>query len=476
MSELKSGNIDIEALFSEKFQQIRKEENAKYFLMRVDTVAFGKTNPDMFKVTGTRIDTGKPVAVVSKKSASGQHFPEAGSVMRADKVTRKSIKDGVSAYEAQYFHAYRKDSLCVNAVIQAPPPRHDTATNMVSAQIHAFDTEANARMLRADVLLGNFERELARLLKPWAAEKQSGITHDVKGDSLWSSAGAPGFSPFVAVRFAGQVFKVYGTGAVKEGDTFRLPTDAEILDRVQRNTHVQNIKAIAQEAPADQLRNLPITLIPGLSMMVGRDSLTAGDRKYLGIPAAFDWVNRDRLDEKGQPTIQPGFREGFVHIKQSRSGRMVVVDVAPSLTGRLMKSIPETAAERAFSAAKAQQAAPEVTSPQASAPAPQQAPAAPAPTPKAVAPVQAKPQQARPASPPPSFDEFDQQASKPNTASNAYDENFGDEAEEDFDMMATDMAAIEGLGNDLAFDDPDADKMFEEAAALQAARRNRPRM
>lgn len=462
--------MDVEELFKKQFSQMRKEDQAKYFLMHVESVKFSSNHRDTFKAIGTRVDNGQPVFVISTKSSSGQHLPEKGGILRADKVQREPSQGNsqITGYRAQYFHAYRPDSLCVQAVIQAPPPKYVSSSNMWSAQVHAVDVDTNVQMVNASTLLSDFEKRLCSLLKPWAAEKQSPITHDVKGAPLWDGQNAsPGFAPFVVVRFAGQSFKVYGTAAVKEGSgddmTYRLPTDQEIMARVQSNPHVHNLKVIAQQAPAEELAKLPITLIPGLSISVGRESLAGSEQKYLAIPEAFTWVNRDKLDEKGNATSHPGYRMAFVHIKQSRTGRMMVTDVAPTPGGYLSKNVPETSLERELRL-KREQAQ---TTQQAS-PAPQdaskQAPS-PSRTPRTEAPAAAAAAAAVPA---PAALDFDDRVP------NGFDDHIDDE---DFAQYASDMAAIESMNEGMDFGaDSDEEELLAAAAARQAERRSRPRM
>src|SRR5690606_12839409 len=108
------------------------------------------------------------------------------------------------------------------------------------------------------------------------------------------------------------------------------------------------IKGLEGQATPEQLADLKITLVPGLQVSVGRESLGGNKQNYLAVPEAFDWRRNDVLDKDGNPTTQPGYRMCDVHIKASRKGRMMVVDAAPSAGWRLTQFIPETSVERAL--------------------------------------------------------------------------------------------------------------------------------
>lgn len=92
---------------SQKLGQLTKDDKAKYFMVKVDQVSVSNQDKDVFRVRGTRTDTGQLVYVQSKKSSSGQNLPVVGGLMRADKVSRQPVagKPEVNLYKAEYFLA-----------------------------------------------------------------------------------------------------------------------------------------------------------------------------------------------------------------------------------------------------------------------------------------------------------------------------------------------------------------------------------
>ncbi|MBA1280213.1 hypothetical protein [Stutzerimonas stutzeri] len=455
--------MDVQQLFESQFEQMRKQDQAKYFLMRVEKVSLSTKNTDVFLAVGVRIDNDQPVAVYSKKSSSGQHIPEKGGILRADKVSRLAQKSTaeITAYNAEYFHAYRNDDFCIRAIGQAQRPKKDSKTGMWSADMRFFDIEAGPVMLNGNEIVPRIEQELARMLKPWAEAEQSSITHDVKGDALWGDGtqARPGLSPFVAVRSGNKTFYVYGDGAVRDktaGDeaVYDLPTDQQIKAKLQKNTGLQNlmsvIKNLEGQATPEQLEQLKITLVPGLQVTVGRESLAADSQKYLAVPDAFDWKRHDVLDNNGNPTTQPGYRLCDVHIKTSRSGRLMVVDAAPSAGGRLTQYIPETQVEKALRVQQSEQAAPS------------QEPQAPAHNDE-----HAKPKQA---STPARVEESQYDAPARNQFDDSVMEDFGD-----MDTYAHDLAAMNTTDHGIDMDD-EIEELMKEAALRQQNRTQRPGM
>lgn len=458
--------MDVQQLFEAQFEQMRKQDQARYFLMKVEKVTLSRDNPDAFLAVGVRIDNEQRVAVYSKKSSSGQHIPEKGGILRADKVSRVAQRSTAeqTAYTAEYFHAYRNDAFCIRAVGQAQRPKKDTKSGMWSADMRFFDVEVGAVMLDGTQIADRIQQELIGMLKPWAAKEQSRITHDVKGSALWGDgkAARPGMSPFVAVRSGSKTFFVYGDGAVRvdTGDAdeyvYSLPTDEQIATKITKNTGVQNlltvIKDVQAHATPEQMAQLKITLIPGLQVSVGRESLGGEKQSYLAVPGAFDWKRQDVIGPDGNPTAQPGYRMADVHIKPSRNGRLMIVDAAPSAGGRLTQYIPETSVEKALRILNSQEAAP--------------APA------KAAEPAVAK--QAAPQ------DRASARGQAP--AESQYDapalNSFDDAAMDDFgdiSQYANDLATMSAQDQTFGIDD-DLDSLMEEAAQRQSSRIQRPGM
>lgn len=445
---------------------------------------------DEFRVLGRRVDNDSPTVVYSKKSTSGQHLPEVGGVLRADKATRIAAKSNekYTSYDAQYFHAYGKDDLCLRAVAQAQRPKLDQSSNIWSADMRLYDIETAPVVLDGNQLEDSFEKELERLLKPWDFPEKSSITHDVQGKPVWGVGEArSGFSPFVAVRSGSKTFYVYGDGAVrKEGGSaeskeYTLPSDERVRSRVQRAQGVQNLltvlRSVKEQAGADKLGQLKVSLIPGLQIRVGMEALGGQKQSYLAVPEAFDWVNKDSLDPKGNPTSYPGYRPADIHVKESRTNRYMVVDASPSAGGRLTQFIPETRAEREMRAESQHKPAAQNTREQEP---PQQAQPQKAERQQV---AQSTQTQAAPRA------QREQKPSEPAASTydapaiNAFDDpipdSFGDM--EDFDSYAEDLAMMQDLQAQQAqpdFDDADFETLLAEATEQQNTRksRNRPSM
>lgn len=457
--------MDVQQLFESQFEQMRKQDQAKYFLMKVDAVKIAQTDPDAFMATGVRIDNDQQVVVYSKKSSSGQHIPEKGGILRADKVSRVAQRSTaeLTHYKAEYFHAYRSDEFCIRAIGQAQRPQKNAKNGMWSADMRFFDTEVGPVMLDGNEIIPRIQQELARMLKPWESSEKSSITHDVKGDALWGDGteARPGMTPFVAVRSGNKTFYVYGDGAVRDKSTdedtfvYDLPTDEQIQSKIEKSSGLQNLLTVIQslqsQATPEQLAQLKITLVPGLQVSVGRESLGGDKQNYLAVPDAFDWKRMDVLDNNGNPTTYPGFRMCDAHIKASRKNRMMVVDAAPSAGGRLTQFIPETRVERELRMQEA---------PQADQKAQQQETAR-----------QSKPTQVAQASeqaPAAAESQYDV------PARNSYDDapmdDFGD-----FERYAEDMAAMSAADDSFDTDD-DLERLIQEASERQRARVPRPGM
>lgn len=470
--------MNIEELVSQRFAEKNKITAARYFLVKVEGVAIGRNNPDAFQVSGTRIDTGDQVRVISKKSASGQAMPEVGGIFRADKATQQKSENGITHYTADYFHAYGNNDFCLTATVQAQPPKKDESTGMWSAQVRAIDHTVNTLHVPADKFN---DRDLAAAilpaLKPWQATESSSITHDAKGDHIWANP-VKGVNPFALVRFAGKTLTVYGIGAVERSPgVVEFPTDDEIIQKIKSNVPVQNMIAVLKDLPKDALAKVAFTVIPGMTINVGRESLAGESQKYLAVPQAFSWVDQSRVDPSGKPASYAGWRENAqVHMKLTRTDRMVVVDVVPGSNGTLHKSIPETEFERKVRLEKAagadQEQGANVSQPAA---AQQQAPVQQAPVQQESnqQPNQRSTAQARRAAP--------QAQSAPVTqAANAYDDEFedmGGGAMDDYEDYANDLSAMESMNAAPAnLADDDFDAIMAEAETKMLARRSGPSM
>lgn len=485
--------MDVQSLFESQFEALRKQDKAKYFLMRVEEVRGVRGKPDHFIAYGTRVDNDQYVAVASTKSSAGQHLPQSGSVLRADKVSRltgRANDPDRTYYSAEYFHAYLNDAFCARAIVQAQPPKKDAQTGIWSADVRMFDVEEGPVVLDGTQIASSIEKELERMLTPWKWSDQTSITHDVKGDALWGdgSSAKPGLSPFVAVRSGSKTFYVYGSGAIRVDDgkndtkQYALPNQEKVKELVGRNSGLQNlmqvIRSVAAQATPEQMKSLKVTLIPGLQVRVGRDSVGGEKQSYLAVPGAFDWKRNDQLDENNRPTTQPGYRLADLHIKTSRTGAMMVVDAAPAAGGRLTQFIPETRPEREIRlAAETSQAQQQSPQPRAEQPQRQAQPARQQPEADTRPAPQARGQQS-------STSNYDA------PARNSYDDDMDDGMDdfgsmEEFDTYASDLAMMQELQHQpepqpqsqeyQSFDD-DLDSLMNEAAQRQAQRGPRPGM
>lgn len=358
---------------SQKLGQLTKDDKAKYFMVKVDQVSVSNQDKDVFRVRGTRTDTGQLVYVQSKKSSSGQNLPVVGGLMRADKVSRQPVagKPEVNLYKAEYFLAYLKNELCLHAIVQPQFPRRNQQTGMDSADVTAFDLETNVQTIEMADVLTSIDQVLLKMLKPWESTTPSALTHDLKGDAIWSPQGNLGATPKVVLRVPGvpQSKWVTGIGAVKVDDNnYRAPTDAEILAVIARNTGLNQFKVALADVPAEKMAGHTMVMVPAASFAVGRDSLQ--NEKYLGIKEAFNWTDRENTAADEKPRVSRGCKAAFVQLKFAATGRMMVTDVHPSVASRLTKGIPESrveiqmreASENAPQAQHSPQAAPQAAS------------------------------------------------------------------------------------------------------------------
>lgn len=349
--------------FESRLSQIRREDEVKTFVVSVTGVRRHEQNQDLFQVRGVRADTGKTVYVSSKKSSSGQYVPEVGDLLRADKASRLPTGNNpeIACYKAEYFHTYGADDLCLRAVIRADRPKQNNESQMWSAQVSAFDVENGVELISAPDQL---DAVLLKMLKPWEANPtDSPIQSDLKGSAIWSDKPRQGITPKVALRMAGGAQHVWVSGpSVVNGGTaekpaYRFPNDTEILNYLARNQKLTQLRTalanMEQERPGF-LAKEGLIAIPGVSFVVGRDSLSGDTEKYLRVPEAFTWTDRDNLNGEGHPQTRRGYREAYVHVKTNSAGRMMVVDVVPSPNGRLTPGVPDTSVERAIRAAAEQ--------------------------------------------------------------------------------------------------------------------------
>ncbi len=351
--------VDIGQIVKNRFRPAAQAAGSRYFLLRVDKMTVNPKDPDSFAVFGKRFDTDEMMCVYSKKSSSGQKLPVVGEMMRADKATPSQVqgRPELSAARADYFYSYGSEhgekSFCLEATAMPSIPRKNEDNGMWSAQVMAVDANAATDITADGFVNGALDAEIAKLLRPWEAQEASTVTHDVLGRSIWGEGteAMPGLTPFVTVRFEGESVRVYGTGGIKsEKGTdknvgFRLPTKQETLEHIKGSKLLNTLKSAFEGLDVEALKAYGVAIIPGVALQVGRESLSGSNQKYLKVPEQFQWKDDKSLDAIGAPTVRPGYRGANIHIKASRTGRMIVVDAVPAAGGTFSRGVPLTPAE-----------------------------------------------------------------------------------------------------------------------------------
>lgn len=461
-------DIDVAQIVRERFRPAAQAAGSRYFLMSVDKVSINPKDSNSFKVRGVRLDTNEEVHVFSKKSSSGQKLPVAGEVMRADKAMPMQIsgQPDINAVKADYFYSYGSEygekSFCLSATAMPSVPRLNSDNGMWSAQVLAVDSEAASDVSADGFLTGAIDAEIAKFLRPWESNESSAVTHDVLGRSLWGDGAeaVQGVTPFVTVRFEGEAVRIYGAGAVKseksteKGNVYRLPTREETMANIGRNKLLNSLKSAFEGLPVDALKKYGVAVIPGVALQVGRDSLSGSNQKYLKVPSQFQWSDDKKLDDDGEPVVRAGYRDANIHIKASRSGRMIVVDTVPAAAGTFSRGVPLTSAELA----RKNGAAPEHV-------AQQQVPAQQAHVPQQQAPV-ASQQQA-----------LVQQQSQPPEDQFPPMDDFNEYAEFAADLDSIASASADFFGDDApVLGEPEIADDYLEAQMAAAKKRSGPRM
>lgn len=470
--------IDIAQLVKERFRPAAQAAGSRYFLLNVAKVVINPKDPSVFRATGERLDTGELTSVISRKSSSGQKLPVVGEIMRADKAMPMQItgQPDINAVKAEYFYSYGSEygekSFCLAATVMPSIPRLNTENGMWSAQVLAVDSEAASDVSADGFLTGAVDVEIAKHLRPWEGSELSTVTHDVLGRSLWGDGGeaVQGVTPFVTVRFESESVRIYGAGAVKSDkstdkeNVYRLPTREETMAVIGKNKLLTSLKKAFEGLPVEALKGYGVAIIPGVALQVGRDSLSGSSQKYLKVPSQFQWSDDKKLDDNGVPTVRAGYRDANVHIKASRSGRMIVVDTVPAAAGTFSRGVPFTPAELArkngvapeqAAVAPAQQA--QVAQQQA--PVRQQAPAQQAQVAQQHVPAQHQSQSQPPQDQFPPSDDFNEYA------------DFAEDLE-DISNMSASFFEDEGF----AVSEPEVADDYLEAQMAAAKKRSGPRM
>lgn len=468
--------LDIAQIVKDRFRPAAQAASSRYFLLKVASITSDPKNPDQFKVSGVRVDTGENAHLVSKKSSSGQKLPKVGEVVRADKASpMTNVDPKFNAYRSEYFYSYGDGGLCLSATALPSFPRKNEENGMWSAQVMAVDSEAAIDVGADSFQDGKIDAVIADILRPWESGQENSVTHDVMGKSLWGDgqSAVRGVTPFATVRFASESVRIYGAGSIKADNTdsgYRLPTRDETLAAIGRNKMLNSLKSAFEGLPVEALKQHGVAVIPGVALQVGRESLSGDSQNYLKVPSQFQWTDDKNVGDDGLPVVKRGFRDAFIHIKPSRTGNMIVVDTVPATGGTFSRGIPFTPDEiarqnnsAAPAATQAQQAAPQA--------APEQQQQAPTQRQQQAAPVQQRApvqqQQAAPAEDQfPSMDDFSE-----NEYSMYAEELAGiEEASGQFeDLFNEEIAGTNHIEAEVADD-------YLEAQMAAAKKRSGPRM
>lgn len=339
--------IDINALFKETLKKEQSNAAPKAFLIQVEKdPVHSPSNTDVFKVVGRRMDNDERVVVISVKSAAGQAVPKAGDIMRADKVERDPAHPSQQIFKAKYFHTYEQNSFCLNAVMQPLPVRKNNGNGMVGAQVIAYDPKSSGQIITGAEAREQLTTAILKQLKQWEASDPSAITHDVGGKPLWGAGPTRGLTPMATVRFGDQSFKVFGAGAMDndpndKSQGLRFPFDRELRERIEKTPGVITLSnviksLIDQGTPAAALKQVDISIVPGLVINVGRDQITMNERagkEYYSVPQAY------QIAKDGGGSYA-GHRETFIHVKMTRTNKLAVVDTAPVPGGKASPKVP----------------------------------------------------------------------------------------------------------------------------------------
>lgn len=465
--------MDVKELFAATVKAQQSANKPRTFMIVAEAdAAFSPTNPNIFRVRGVRTDTNERVFVIASKANAGQITPKQGDVLRAD----KSVKTGmhpsgeIPIFTADYFHTYEK-GFCLTAVMQPLPVRKNN--NMQDASVLAYDPAGPASVLFGSQLTTDLVSEIIKHLKPWASSEQSAITHDLAGRPLWASGPTNGMTPVAVIRWAGQSARVFGLSGVRidpndKAAGYRYPNDSELAEKVKSHPAVQNIlRAIGALSAehADKCDQIDVSVLPGVALAVGRDMIlfnNKANREYFSVPDAY------KVMVEGKESFF-GHKNTYIHLKQTRTGRVGVVDTAPA-PGRMTPGVPLFAAEVEREKYRQDLAAGITTTVVNNAP---------------QAPTNQRPLTRNQLAAVDDFDASDDapavaakpvgQAPQQQAVSGSFEDD--DDHDDRYDMsgFAEDLAVIEGLSKDLI--DDDINSLFEEAHAISEARsRPQPRL
>lgn len=450
------------------FKKVAKDSSRKYFLVHVDKVTIDKGNSDNFLVRGRFVDNNEPVIVYSKKLNAKQFMPVAGDVMRAEKTTPTKVqgRPELTAFTAEYYHAFADGEMCFQALTQAGKPfKNDRGWN---ARVSLFDPDMKGAKAVPVTSADAVKSALVDLLMPWAWKEPTAITHDVAGKPLWSqdpNNPMMGAQPVVTIQAGGANVTVYGVSFVTEGKgdqaTRRLPRRDEVLRHIEQKGTTQfksfmsALEGVIAESSQQELAETKVVLVPSVALGVGRDSLNGEREDYLRVPEAFEY-SKQKAD--GTAYTARGIRNADVTVKTNSNDWLMAVSVAPNRKGRLLERLPVVNPDDLAG----KQATAGVVQTNQSASRPSQ--------PSKAAQKSAQPQRAPVAA---RSEPAPAPAPQQGFAHNDFDDGFDDAfSGDDFDAYANDMAAMADDASqqfsDTFADDDDLDLMMTEAASRQA--------
>lgn len=474
---MSASNIDIQALLREATRGggQRSAASDRYFMVEVQKVAESQKTPGLFRVSGTKLETGTPVVVFVTKSSSGQNIPEVGGMLRADKANKQSAGDyKVDVYKAEYFHAYPASDLCMKATAKPEVPRQKGEKKYWSASVD-FSHEGNpAQVTLLDVATPErLAKTILPLLKPW--ENQEDKTGDLKNKSLWDNP-RRGICPHVAFRVNGMAYGVFGAGAVEVNNKLVWPSDETIMNSVAKSIQnrvglsrfLKTVAPVAAEHPA-ALQAHSVEIVPCTRINVGRESLAGVDEKYLPTPEFYRFKNEKRKSPS-DPEMLSGWCESYVHVKATKDN-IFVVNMVPVGGSSMHKGLPYTANEKAAAELANQEGQGVEQQAQAQPKQAQQAQQTQQqPTPQQAEPQQQVPQQQVPQQQEPQQSQYDDMPD--------FADDFSDSME-DFDSYSSDLAAMEAMNAEPAgtqeFEDDDFDDLIAQAEE-KVQKRHAPRM
>lgn len=401
---------DILTQIASKAKQAASQNNKSYssnFLVNAQKVDPHPQEPGVFRVTGFQVnELGQRLdrnVLVMISPTDNQNVPKAGELLEVQKGRFESnltSKKGApfELYTAQYYQSFGSSMAMACEALPYPPQKRQLNSGGVawSANFFGVDSEAASTMSAAALLSDQIDMEVAQMLQPWnwPEDKRTTVTHDVLGKAVHDGSPRYGMSPSVVIRVGGEDIRIFGVPAIMDKSTgeIRRPTQDEIIERLQKNNHLTNLKAAMRESGVtpEMLQEHKIHLLPAVSAQIGKSALAGESEGYLLFPDRFAIPG----GEDGKTTR--GYQHSLFRVKVGPKNNYLVDQAKAyprngSWLGAAMEKPSPTPYERQQmegaqqQAAQQQAPAPQQQQPQqqAAQPAPQQpAPQQPAPAPQ----------------------------------------------------------------------------------------------